>query len=177
MEETEDKVGALYFLDILHPFLSAADHLFKLDALPDVLCEPVGDGRGEHADDGNLDAIDVVDRVRLEARVDVFGVGRPVGAGMDDVGAQQWTAHLTDPLVVNLMARLDIVVAYGLCIVLHIVDDPGSEVLVLRHHVVGPINAGLALKDVAIVDEQQILGAELIAFLIYISISAYKGAF
>ena len=55
-------------------------------------------------------------------------------------------------------------IAYGLSVVAHIVDDRSGEVLVGGHHVVRPIDAGLTLQDVTVVDEQQVV-AVLRAFL------------
>ncbi len=94
--------------------------------------------------------------VGLQPRVDVLHAGLAVLALLlDDVGPEQGAAHLANPLVVDLVAGLHVVVAHGLGVVAHVVDDAGREVLVVGHDVVRPVDAGLPLQDVAVVDEQQ----------------------
>ena len=171
MEKTEDEVGALYFFDILDPFLSTTGHLLKFNAFPDILSEPVGNGGREHADDGNLHTINIMDGVRLQTIVDILRIGRTIRAGIDDVGTEQRTTYLAYPLVIYFVTRFDVVVTYRLCIVVHVVDDLCCQVLVLWHYIVRPIYTGLALKDVTIVDEQEMVIAVFLSFLINICIS------
>ena len=177
VEQAEDQVGALLLLDILHPFLGAAYHLLKLHALPYRLVQPVGDSGRQHADHADLHPVLIVHGVGLYPRIDVLRIGLAVlGALLHDVRTEQRTAYLSDPLVIHLVARLDIVVAHGLCVVAHIVDHAGREVLVVGHHVVRPVHAGLSLHDVAVVDQQQVV-AILCAFLLNIGIGAHERSF
>ena len=163
-------------LDILHPFSGAAGHLLKFYALPDRFVQPVGDSGCQHTDDADLHAVDVVSGVGLQTGIDALWIGRAVLVGfLDNVRTQQRTAHLTDPFVVDLMAGFYIVIAHGLSIVFHIVDHRGSQVLVLRHHVVRPVHTGLPLQDIAVVDQQQVFAILLTLFL-DIGVSACEGA-
>ena len=171
VEQTENQVRALHLLEVFHPFLGTTGHLLKFHTFPHIVCQPVGNGRCEHADDSNLHAVDVMDGVGLKACVDIIGMGRTVGTGFHNIRTKQRTAHLTNPFVVNFMSRLDVVVAYGLSIVLHVVDDRGGKVLVLRHHIVRPVDAGLSLQNIAVVDQQEVITIRG-AFLFNISVRA-----
>ena len=173
MEQSEDKVGTLHFLEILHPFLRTGGHLFELDTLPHVFCQPIWDSRGDHTDDSNLHSVNIMDGVGLQTVVDTGRTSGTVLTGSTtfyNVRSEQRTAHLTNPFVVDLMARLYVVVSYSLGIVLHIVDDRCCKVLADRHHIVRPVDAGLPLQDVAVVDKQQVIVTPFRAFLVYIGI-------
>ena len=74
------------------------------------------------------------------------------------------------------MAWFDIVVANGLCVVLHIIDDRSCEILILRHHVIRPVDARLALKDVTIINQQEVV-AILLSLLADVSVRSYKCTF
>ena len=67
------------------------------------------------------------------------------------------------------MAWLDIMVTYSLCIVLHVVDDRSGKVLIFWHHIVRPIDAGLSLQNIAVVDQQQMVAIRC-AFLFNICV-------
>ena len=123
MEESEDKVWLLHILNIFHPFFCAAGHLLKLHTFPDRLVQPIGNSGCQHADDADLHTVDVVSGVGLQSCIDTLGIGLAILVFLlYDVGSQQRTAHLADPFVVDLMSGFDVVIAYGLSIVFHIVD-------------------------------------------------------
>ena len=177
VEQAEYQVRALLLLDILHPFPGTAYHLLKLDSLPYRLVQPVRDSGCQHSDHADLHPVLIVHGVRLQSRIDVLGVGLAVlGALFHDVRTEQRAAHLSDPLVIHLVAWLNVVVAHRLRVVAHIVDHAGREVLVVGHHVVRPIHAGLSLHDVAVVYQQQVV-AILRALLFNIRVRAYERSF
>ena len=100
--------------------------------------------------------------VGLQTGIDALRISLTVFAFLfHDVGTQQRTVHLANPLVIHLVTRLYIMVAYGLGIILHVVDDTCSQILILWHHEVGPIHTGLALKYVTIIYEQQVIAVFL----------------
>ena len=154
VEKTEEQVGLLDILNILHPLTGALHHILELHTFPDGVVEPVGNGGGKHAQHHNLDAIDLMNGIRLQSVVDMLGMSLSIlEFFLHDVGTQKGATHFANPLVVNLMARLDIVITHSLGIILHIVDDLSSKVLILGHDIIGPIYTGLTLQNVAIVDE------------------------
>ena len=67
-------------------------------------------------------------------------------------------------------------VAYGLGVIPHVVDDACCQILVLGHHEIRPVDARLTLQDVAVVYQQQVV-AVLLAFFINISIGAHQSPF
>ena len=161
-------------LDIFHPFAGTRRHLFKLDTLPYRLVQPTGNGRGQQTDDAYLDAALVVDGVGLQTVVDVRRIGGSVLVTFfHHVGSHQRTAHLANPLVVHLVTRFQIVVAKGLDVVFHVVDDAGRQIDLVRCNKVRPVDTRLSLHDVAIVYQQQVV-AILLAFLINIAVSTHQ---
>ena len=161
VEQAEDQVALFHLLQVLHPLLGTAYHFLKLQPFPYRLVQPVGDGWRQHTDDGNLHAFAVEHGVGVD-------VGQ-AGCRADDVGPQRWAAHLANPLVVDLMARLDVVVADGLAVVLHVVHHLGSYVLLARCHEVRPVACGLSLQYVAVVNQQQLV-AVLLAEAVHVGV-------
>ena len=162
MEETKDQVGFLVLLNVFHPFTGTTDHLLKLDTFPDRLVQPVWNGRGKHTDHTDLHAVFHMYGVGLQTGIDALGISLSVLTFLfHDVGTQQRTTHLTDPLVIHLVTRLYIVVAYGLGIILHVVDHSCGQILVFGHHIIGPIHTGLSLQDITVINEQQVVAALL----------------
>ena len=114
-------------------------------------------------------------RVGLQSCIDMLRTGLCVLVFLfNDVGAQQWTANLANPLVVNLVTRLDVVITYGFGIVFHVVDNRSCDVLVFRHHIVRPIYARLTLQDVAIIYQQEMILAILFTLLFDIGVCTRK---
>ena len=154
MEKTEEQIRLFVFLNILHPFLGAADHLFELDTFPYGPVKPVWDGGSDHAEDNNLRTSNIMNGVGVQTGINVFGIGLTVRMFFfDDIGAQQWTTYLTNPFVVDLMAWLNVVVSHRFSVILHVVDDLCCQVLILWHHVIRPIDTGLTLQNISVVDE------------------------
>ena len=168
VEEADDDVRTLHLLDVLHPSARAAHHLLKLQALPQALVEPAGDGWRQHAKDGYLHALALDHGIGTDIR-------QPSRC-VDDVRTQHRAVHLAYPFVVDLMARLHIVIAHCLSIIAQVVHHAGSQVLFLRHDIVRPVHAGLSLQDVAIVDEQHTV-AILLALALHIGAHPGEGAF
>ena len=134
-----------------------------MQAAPDVLREPVGNGWCDHSENGNLHSLSVQD-----------GVGGHVGLArcrIDDVGPQHRAIHLVDPLVVAGVSRLNVMIAESLGIVLHIVDDIGSHIGRGGIDVVEVVARGLSLQDVAIVDKDDVV-AKFLAQTVYVSTNA-----
>ena len=137
----------------------------------------MGNGWREHTEDDDLHTFDIVNGVGLQTAVNSCRTAvqqRGIGLVLpDDVGPQKRAPHLTYPLVVDLMPGLYVVVSDGLGIVLHVVHNRCGKVLVLRHDVVRPVDTRLALQNVAVVDEQQVV-AVLLTLLLDIGVHAYK---
>ena len=49
VEQSDDDVGTLLFSQYGDPLLGTCHHLFKVHAAPQVLVQPVGDSRRQHA--------------------------------------------------------------------------------------------------------------------------------
>ena len=149
VEQSDDDVGLLLLLHHAQPLARRAHHLLEAKPAPQVLAQPVGDGGREQADDGDARAATLQDGVGLEVGL--------VGLGVDDVGAQDGAVGGAHPFVVDPMARLHVVVANGLRVIAEVVDDLCRDVGAGRVHIVGIIVYGLALEDVAIVEQDDVL--------------------
>ena len=149
VEQSDDDVGLLLLLHHAHPLARRAHHLLEAKPAPQVLAQPVGDGGREQADDCDARAATLQDGVGLEVGL--------VGLGVDDVGAQDGAVGGAHPFVVDPMARLHVVVANGLRVIAEVVDDLCRDVGAGRVHIVGIIVYGLALEDVAIVEQDDVL--------------------
>ena len=147
VEEPDDDVGLLLFTQDFHPFAGARNHLFETHARPQVLVQPVGNGGCQHAEDGDAHALALQHQVGLDVGLAAFQV--------DDVRTEDGAVQFLDPLVVHLVADLDVVVAEGLGVVLQVVHHLGSDVGLVGGHEVGVVAGGLALQDVAVLKENQ----------------------
>ena len=74
---------------------------------------------------------------------------------VDDIGCKDFAVNLAHVFVVNGTACLDVVVAYRLNVVAHVVQYLGGDVGQRRVYVVGIVAGGLSLQHIAAVDEQQ----------------------
>ena len=158
MEQADNQVWLLVLLHVSDPFAGTGRHLLELHALPYLLVQPTGNSGRQHADDAYLHTVLYMDAVRFHAVIDVGRISLAVLASLlHDVGAYHRTAHLTNPFVVHLVSGFHVMVAEGLYIVLHVVDHPGGQVLLVRRYEVCPVRAGLALQNVAVVYQQQVL--------------------
>ena len=174
VEQADYQVRLLLLLDVFHPFACTGRHFLKLHALPRRSVQPIGYGRCQHADDTYLHAVLHVHRVGAQTVVDALRLGvAALRALLHDVGPQQRTAHLANPLVVHLVARLYVVVAHRLRVITHVVDHPRCQVFVLRHHEVRPIDARLTLQYVAVVNQQQVV-AILLTFLTDVAVGPHQ---
>ena len=178
VEQSKEQIGLLLLLDILHPFLGAAYHLLKLETFPDGFVQPVRDGWCQHTDDTDLHTVLVMNRVGVNTCIDMFWLCylSVLVFLLDDVSTQQRTTNLTDPFVIDLVSWFDIMVANGLSVILHVVDDGGSQILVLRHHIIRPVDTWLSLKDITIVNQQQVV-AILLSLFINICIGTHECTF
>ena len=147
MEEADDYVGMRVAPDTLHPQACRRHHVVEPQSAPQVARKPVGDGGCNEAEDGNAHTLALDDGVGFQVGLSCLGVCH--------VGTQHGASAFGYPLVIDAVPRLHIVVAQGLGIVPHIVGDLGSYVGGVAVYVVVIVTYGLALQDVAIVQEQQ----------------------
>ena len=92
MEETDHNIRVFLFLQLLHPVLGRSHHVLKAETAPEVFCQPVRDGRSNHAQDGNLHTLTVEDDIRFHVR--------SLGLGVDDVGTDHRTVEFLNPVVI-----------------------------------------------------------------------------
>ena len=131
VEESQNEVGMFHLFNIFHPLACRLDHLLKCQSFPQTLVQPQGDGGCEQAQYGNLHAVTHDD-----------GVGEHVGTsclGVNDIGTQHRTLHILNPFVIDGMSCFHIVVAEGLCVVVHVVDYLCRNVGFVAGHVVRPV--------------------------------------
>ena len=158
MEQSDDQVRLLVPAEVINPLAGTSHHFLKVQAAPQRLVEPVGNGRCQHAENGNTDALPLHD-----------GVGGHVGLScmrVDDVGTKHGTLHLADPLVIDVVPGFHVVVAEGLCVVLQVVDDLCRDVRHVRLHIIIIVADGLSLQDVAVVQQHHGILAVLTAQLL-----------
>ena len=160
VKETDDDIRLFIGLEIVHPFTGSRNHIYKGETAPQTLCQPVGDGWSYHSQHGNLHSAAVKYSIRLEIGL--------AGIGIDDIGCNNRAFHFLYPFVIHLMTRLDIVVAYGLCVVLEVVHHRGGYILSCSVDVVGIVRDRLPLQYVAIVEQYHIV-AMLLAQLLDIT--------
>ena len=153
MEKPHYQVGVLVALQKIHPIACALHYRCETQSAPNRLGEPVGNGRCEHTQHSHLHALTVHDGVR-------HGVGK-TGAAVKNVGTERWARHFARPLVVHGVARLHIVVAKRLCIVLHIVDYACRHIFLVGGNVVVIVTQRAALQNVAIVEQHHAIGSRL----------------
>ena len=149
MEEADDDIRFLIFLKIFHPFAGVCYHILKFQSAPEILREPVWNGRSEHSQDSHLHAFAVQDKVRLDIRLTCRSA--------DDVGTQDWAVEFFYPFVVNRMTRLNIMISKYLRIILHVVYHIGSHVSCLCIYIIIIIAGRLTLQNVAIFQEDEII--------------------
>ena len=147
MEEADDDVCLLRLADMGDPFACRCDDVEECHALPQRFVEPIRDCRGEHSYEGYARSVDFANGIRLET-------GPQCGC-VDDVGRKDFAVDLAHVFVVNGTACLDVVVAYRLNVVAHVVQYLGGYVGQRRVYVVGVVAGGLSLQHIAAVDEQQ----------------------
>ena len=149
MEDANHHVWLLVLLDMFHPFAGAGHHVLEMETAPEILCQPVRNSWSQHAEHGNLHTLAVQDNVWLDIRL--------ASLSINDVGAQNWAVQLLDPLVVDCMAGLYIVITERLCIIFHVVDYIRSHVACLGVHIIIIIAGRLSLQNVSIFQEDYIV--------------------
>ena len=149
MEHTDYNIGTLLFADYLHPLAGGLFHVVKTKSPPQILGEPHRNGGRYHAENGNLHSVALQHLVGPEV-----GFAR---SGIDDVGAQHRSTAVARPTVENGTSRLYIVVAHIGGIIAHEVQHIGGYVERYRVDVVIVIGGGLALQDVAVVQQNQVV--------------------
>ena len=132
MEETDHNIRVFLLLQLFHPVLGRSHHVLKAETAPEVFCQPVRDGRSNHAQDGNLHTL-------------------------DDVGTDHRTVEFLDPLVVNRMTGLNIVITKGLCVILQVVYHICCHVSFLCSDVVVIIAGRLSLQDISVFQQDEII--------------------
>ena len=134
-------------LDISHPLARALHHVVEAQSLPQLFTQPARNGIGKHADDSYAHPASLDDGIRLEIGL--------LCACVDDICAQHGAACLANPFVIHAMSRLDVVVAYGLGIIAHIVDHLGGHIGYFGLHIVAIVAGGLSLQDVSRIEQNQ----------------------
>ena len=159
MEKTDDHIGMLVGLYIAYPFLGSGYHILEAQSTPKILREPVGDGGREHTEDGDSHSSALDDGVGLQ-----IGIAR---LGVDDVGSEQRKVECLMPGIIDGMARLHVVVADGLGVILQIFAHLCGDVGLCSVDKVGIVGQRLSLQDVAIVEQHHVAAG--LAQGIYIS--------
>ena len=111
VEEADDHVRMLPILHLLDGSPCRGHHVVEAQSAPQILLQPTGDGWRDHADDRHLHL----------AVLAQHAIGQGVGLSrlrVDDVGSQNWRVALPDPFVIDPVARLHVVVAQRLCVIL-----------------------------------------------------------
>ena len=90
-----------------------------------------------------------------------------VCSGVDDVSSQDRAFYLFNPLIIYGMPRFDVVVAHRLRIILHVVHHRCGQVGHGGLNEIAIITRGLTLKNVAVVEQDNVL-AILLAHFVYI---------
>ena len=147
VEKSDQYVRLGLLLDDWHPVLRTFDHILELEVRPQLLGEPGCNIRSNHAQNSHLDAIDIEDVVGLEHRF--------AGTLVDGIGAEPRHVELTrQTVVIDLLARLYIVIAQADGIIANVVVGKGNEVRREGIDEVVVIHRRLSLQTVARVEEQ-----------------------
>ena len=149
VEEADDNIRFFILLKIFHPFAGVYYHIFKFQSAPEILREPVWNGRSEHSQDCHLHALAVQDEIRLNVWL--------ACRSADDVGTKNWAIEFFYPFVVNWMTRFNIMIAKHLRIILHVVDHIGSHVSSLCVYIIIIIAGRLSLQNIAILQEDEVI--------------------
>ena len=149
MEKADDNIRFLILLKIFHPFAGVCYHVLKFQSAPEILREPVRNGRSNHSQNCHLHAFAVQDEIRLN----VWFACRSA----DDVGTQDWAVEFFYPFVVNRMTRFNIMIPKHLRIKLHVVYHIGSHVPSLSIYIIIIIAGRLTLQNIAILQENEII--------------------
>ena len=149
MEETDHNIRVFLLLQLLHPVLGRSYHVLKAETAPEVFCQPVRDGRSNHAQDGNLHTLAVEDDIRFHVR--------SLGLGVDDIGTDHRTVEFLDPLVVNRMTGLNVVITKGLCVILQVVYHICCHVSFLRSDIIIIVAGRLSLQDISVFQQDEII--------------------
>ena len=163
-------VRAFLFPHIVHIFLDLADDGLEVHAAPDFFGEPGFDVGVVVADDGYLQPGLFHHFIEREVRLAVVvadGVaGHERGAGLDQVFLHA---------VVNRMPGLDVVVAHGDGVVLHVGHQPGEQVRGQGVYVIIVVGGVVSLQAVAGVHQKDILRPVRRAHAVYVVVHGKKG--
>ena len=149
VEEADDNIRLFILLEILHPFAGVCYHIFKFQSAPEILREPVWNGRSNHSQDCHLHALAVQNEIRLNVWL--------ACRSADDVGTKNWAIEFFYPFVVNWMTRFNIMIAKHLRIILHVVYHIGSHVSSLCVYIIIIIAGRLSLQNIAILQEDEVI--------------------
>ncbi len=152
MRQHDQHVGPLLGADAVHPLLRAGDQRVEADAAPDGLRQPglhVGIGQAEH---GHFHAAAAEDLVGREIRLAVVRA--------DGIGPQEGDAarsELGRDLVIDGVAGLDVVVAHGHGVILHVGKQRDEGMLAFRVDIIEIIGRVVALQAVAGIQQEHVL--------------------
>ena len=157
VEQSHDKVGLLTLLDYLHPLASRAHHLLKPESRPQLLRQPIGNGRSEQTKDGYLHARTIQDEVWLKV-----GFAR---LHINDVCTEYGELTLSNPTVIDLMTRFHIMITDGTTVILHHVHGLSHEVGRLGVDEVIVVGCGLSLQTISAICQDESVAMFLALFL------------
>ena len=133
---------------MFHPFSCRLGHLFKVHAAPQLFLQPVWYGRSKHAEHGNPHSLAFHDGVWRQVRL-VSGV-------VYNVGSEYRAVDLLYPFVVNLVSGFHVMVANGLCVILHVVYGMCSRIWYSRVGIVAVEAGGLSLQNIPVVEQHDV---------------------
>ncbi len=144
MEQANQQIGMLFFLDDGNPFLCTLDHILEFHSGPELRRQPVRDFGGDHAENRDLHTIALDHRIGLE-------IGRSIR--LDRIRAYNRRLQLFIHFVIDCVACFDVVVAHPYCIVAEEVDSLRPDMRTAGFLEVIVIHSGLTLKRVAVFEE------------------------
>ena len=167
MEKADDDIRFLILLKKFHPFAGVCYHVLKFQSAPEILREPVWNGRSNHSQNSHLHALAIQDKIRLNVWL--------ACRSADDVGTQDWAVEFFYPFVVNRMTRFNIMISKYLRIILQVVYHIGSHVSCLSIYIIIIIAGRLALQNIAILQEDEVI---LVIFsqIVYVGRNARQGS-
>ena len=152
MHHNDHHVRMLLRTDLVHIGLDHVHDGHKMHPAPEFLGEPGFHVRVGITQDGDLQARFPDDLVRSEIRLPVIIP--------DGVRRQEIHAVLLEVLshaVIHRMARLDVVIAHGHCIIPHVGHQAGKQMRCQRINIVEKIRSVVPLKAVAGIQQQDVL--------------------
>ena len=128
-----------------------------MHAAPQVFLQPVGNGWSKHAENGNPHPLSFHYGVRFQIRF--------AGIVVYYIGSEYGAIDFFDPFVIDLVSGFDIMIADGLCVILHVVYGMYGSIRYFRVGVVAVEAGGLSLQYVSVVEQHNVAFVFLPYFL------------